>query len=130
MRQQIRSLALAALAFAAITFTPAAHAAVPDWVRQAAGKPLGTLDPEINAVVLLDEVKYTIQGGDDILEHYRRVVKIVRKEGRKEGELSVWIDSKAVLSPTRGVLTVRARIRAQGQGFCRRPRTLTFFMTR
>ena len=95
MRQEIRSLALAALAFAAITFTPAAHAAVPDWVRQAADKPLGTLDPEINAVVLLDEVKYTIPGGDDILEHYRRVVKIVRKEGRKEGELSVWIGQQS-----------------------------------
>ena len=49
------------------------------------------LDPEINAVVLLDEVKYTIVGGDDIVERYRRVVKIVRNEGREEGRLSVWV---------------------------------------
>ena len=93
MLQEIRLLALAfvTLASIALVFIPGAHAAVPDWVHQAAEKPLGTLDPEINAVVLLDEVKYTIPGGDDILERYRRVVKIVRKEGREEGDLSVWI---------------------------------------
>lgn len=93
MRQGIRRLALAfaTLALIALVFTPGACAAVPDWVHHAAEKPLGTPDPEINAVVLLDEVKYTIPGGDDILERYRRVVKIVRKEGREEGELTVWI---------------------------------------
>ncbi len=88
MRQGIRvvTLLVAALAFAA-----GAHAAVPEWVQQAAAQPLGTLDPEINAVVLLDEVKYTIPGGEDILERYRRVVKIVRQEGRQEGALSLWV---------------------------------------
>src|SRR6266849_5955788 len=88
MRQEIRRLVLA---LAALAFTPGAQAAVPDWVRQAAESTLGTLDPEINVVVLLDEEKYTITSGDNILERYRRVVKIVRKEGLEEGELSVWI---------------------------------------
>jgi transglutaminase-like putative cysteine protease len=92
MRQEIRSLTIAALTFIAFTCAPGVRAAVPDWVHQAAEKSVGTLDPEINAVVLLDEVKYTISGGDDILERYRRAVKIVRKEGREEGELSVWIE--------------------------------------
>jgi transglutaminase-like putative cysteine protease len=88
MREGIRgfTLVVAALAFAA-----GAHAAVPEWVHQAAAEPLGTIDPEINAVVLLDEVKYTIPGGEDILERYRRVVRIVRNEGREEGELSLWV---------------------------------------
>ena len=87
MRQEIRGFTLIAVA---LVFAAGAHAAVPEWVHQAAEKPLGTLDPEIKAVVLLDEVKYTIPGGEDILERYRRVVRIVRKEGREEGELSVW----------------------------------------
>ena len=64
---------------------------MPDWVRQAAEKPVEARDPEINAVVLLDEVKYSIPGGDDIVERYRRVVKVIRKEGRAEGELHVWV---------------------------------------
>lgn len=71
-------------------FACTAHAAVPDWVRQAASQNVSTQDPEIKTIVLLDEVKYTILGGDDVLEHYRRVVKIIRKEGREEGELTVW----------------------------------------
>ena len=91
MRQEIRSLILVVLATSILAFIPSANAAVPDWVHQAAEKPVGPLDPEINAVVLLDEVKYTIVGGDDIVERYRRAVKIVRNEGREEGRLSVWV---------------------------------------
>jgi hypothetical protein len=88
MRLEIRGLPLV---LAALSFLPGAHAAVPDWVRQAAVQSVATLDPEIKAVVLLDETKYTIPGGEDITERYRRVVKIVRKEGRGEGDLSVWV---------------------------------------
>ena len=91
MRQETRSLILVALAISILAFIPRAQAAVPDWVHHAAEKPVAALDPEINAVVLLDEVKYTIVGGDDIVERYRRVVKIVRNEGREEGRLSVWV---------------------------------------
>ncbi len=88
MRLEIRYLPLV---LAALSFIPGARAAVPDWVRQAAAQPVTTLDPEIMAVVLLDETRYTIPGGEDLMKHYRRVVKIVRREGRDEGELSVWV---------------------------------------
>ena len=88
MRPQNRILALLFVIFA---LTAGARAVAPEWVHQAAQTPIGTLDPEIKAVVLLDEVKYTIPGGDDIVERYRRVVKIVRKEGREEGNFNVWI---------------------------------------
>ncbi len=47
-------------------FACTAHAAVPDWVRQAASQNVSTQDPEIKTIVLLDEVKYTILGGDDV----------------------------------------------------------------
>jgi transglutaminase-like putative cysteine protease len=88
MREGIKGVAWA---FAAtLVLAGLAHAVVPDWVRQAAAQPVGSLDPETNAVVFLDEVKYTIPGGDDIVERYRRVVKIVRKEGRHEAQVSVW----------------------------------------
>jgi hypothetical protein len=82
-------------------FTCTAHAAVPDWVRQAASQKISTQDPEINAIVLLDELKYTILGSDDVLEHYRRVVKIIRKEGHEEGELTVWTGHEGKVVSTR-----------------------------
>jgi transglutaminase-like putative cysteine protease len=75
---------------------------VPEWVHQAAQQAVGTIDPEINAVVLLDEVKYTIPGGDDIVERYRRVVKILRKEGREEGDFNVWISHQGKVLSVHG----------------------------
>ena len=75
---------------------------MPDWVRQAAQQTVGTLDPETKAVVLLDEFKYTIPGGDDIIERYRRVVKIVRKEGREEGDFSVWVSHQGKVLSVHG----------------------------
>ena len=97
-----RQTSIFALLLAAFAFAPAAHAAVPEWVRQAAQEPVATTDPEIKAVVLLDELKYTISGGDDIVERYRRVVKIIRKEGRDEGEFSVWISHQGKVLSVHG----------------------------
>ena len=78
------------LLIAVLSFTAGAYAAVPEWVRQAAEKSPGMLDPEIRAVVLLKEVKYTITGGEGIVERNRRVVRIVRTEGREEGQFRVF----------------------------------------
>jgi transglutaminase-like putative cysteine protease len=86
MPKRIRTLIVSAV----FAYAVAAHATVPDWVRQAASQKVSTQDPEIKAIVLLDELKYTVAGGEDLLEHYRRVVKIIRKEGRDEGELTAW----------------------------------------
>src|SRR6266446_7508676 len=86
MRKGIRTFVVSAV----FAYAGVAHATVPDWVRQAASRKVYTQDPEIKAIVLLDEVKYTVTGAEDLLEHYRRVVKIIRKEGRDEGELTAW----------------------------------------
>jgi len=69
-------------------------AATPDWVRQAAAQNLPAYDPETNAVVLLDDVSISIVGPNEYVEHYRRVVKILRPEGREEAELGVYLQSR------------------------------------
>jgi transglutaminase-like putative cysteine protease len=76
--------------FALILAASLAQGSVPDWVRQAAGQKISIQDPEIKAIVLLDETRYTVEANDDLIEHYRRVVRILRKEGRDEGHLVVW----------------------------------------
>jgi transglutaminase-like putative cysteine protease len=67
----------------------AANANVPDWVRQAASQTLPTYPSDTNAVVLLDDTTYTVNGPADFTEHYRRVVKILRPDGRKHGMVGV-----------------------------------------
>lgn len=71
-----------------------AWAAVPDWVRTAAAASLPKYETDTNAVVLLDEVTYTVIGPDDYLEHYRRAVKILRPDGRDEADLSLHFHQK------------------------------------
>ena len=66
-----------------------AWAAVPDWVRNSAAVSLPKYEPDTNAVVLLDEVTYTVTGPDEYVEHYRRAVKILRPDGRNEADFSV-----------------------------------------
>lgn len=75
---------------AAVVLTAScAWAAVPDWMRSAAAASLPRYEPDTNAVALLDEVSYTVTGADEYVEHHRRVVKILRPDGRGEGNLAV-----------------------------------------
>ncbi len=60
-------------------------ATVPDWVRTAAAASLPRYEAETNAVVLLDDTAYVVSTADEYTEHYRRVVKILRPEGRDQG---------------------------------------------
>jgi len=62
---------------------------VPDWVRQAATQKIGSYPPETDAVVLLDQIDYTIVGSGDFTEHTRHVLKILRPAGREEREIGV-----------------------------------------
>lgn len=62
---------------------------VPDWVRQAAAQQLPPYPPETKAVVLLDQTDYTVTPPGDYIEHSRWIVKILRPDGREEGNLSV-----------------------------------------
>jgi hypothetical protein len=73
------------------------QASTPDWVRQASAATLPTYDAETNAVVLLDEVNVRILAPGEYLEHHRRVVKILRPEGREEADLAVHLEAKEKL---------------------------------
>jgi len=62
---------------------------VPDWVRTAAQQKLPAYSPETNAVVLLEDTTYTVAPDGSAVEHLRRVVKILRPQGRGEGIVEV-----------------------------------------
>src|SRR5258708_24098954 len=65
---------------------------VPDWVRTAAQQKLPEYSPETNAVVLLEDTTYTVAPDGSAVEHYRRVIKILRPHGRNRGIVGVPFD--------------------------------------
>jgi len=88
MRKQISIIARLCLPTVLLVASSPA-ASVPDWVRQAANQTLPAYDPETKAVVLLDEGVLTVNAPNEFLYHQRRVVKVLRPEGREEGDLAV-----------------------------------------
>jgi len=73
-----------------LSLTATAATILPDWMKQAASQTPPAFPPETNAVVLLDDTTYTVNGpGGDVTEHHRRVVKILRPDGRSEGYFGV-----------------------------------------
>ena len=78
-----------------LTLTPAfafKSDSVPDWVRTASQQKLPAYSPETNAVVLLEDTTYTVAPDGSAVEHLRRVVKILRPQGREEGIVAVPFD--------------------------------------
>jgi hypothetical protein len=65
---------------------------IPDWVRAAASQKLPDYPPETNAVVLLDDTTYTVAPDGGATEHHRRVLKILRPQGRENGIVTVPFD--------------------------------------
>ena len=68
--------------------TAASKDQVPDWVKAAAAQTLPTYPVRTDAVVLLDEHTYTIAADGGKTEHVRRVVKVLRPQGRDYGQLA------------------------------------------
>lgn len=65
---------------------------VPDWVRDAAAQKLPDYPAETNAIVLLDDTTYSVAANGQATEHYRRVVKILRPQGRDDATVAVPFD--------------------------------------
>jgi transglutaminase-like putative cysteine protease len=65
---------------------------VPEWVRTAAAQTIPPYPADTNAVVLLDDTTYTVGSDGRAVEHCRRVVKILRPQGRDEGIIHVNFD--------------------------------------
>jgi len=76
-------------AFAGVLFGPAP---VPDWVKTAAQEKLPEFHGNPKAVMLLDETTYTVDEKGQAIEHVRRVVKILRPQGRDYGYPAVSYD--------------------------------------
>jgi hypothetical protein len=89
-----KSLAVFGFTFCVVSSGWAAKDSVPDWVRAAAAQSLPTYSPRTNAVVLLDDTTYTVASDGRATEHYRRVVKILRPQGRDEGIVHVNFDKE------------------------------------
>ena len=66
---------------------------VPDWVKAAASQTLPDYPPDTNAVVLMDDTRYTVGPDGRAVEHRRRVVKILRPQGRQEATIHVDYDN-------------------------------------
>jgi hypothetical protein len=66
---------------------------VPDWVRAAAAKPAGKYPSDTHAVVLLDDSTVNVTAPGEMEFSRRRVVRILRPEGRNEGKLSVYLNA-------------------------------------
>ena len=100
MLQRLSSkFAIAALAAIVLCGRARAGAVdVPDWVRQAAAQPVGSYPAETKAVVLLDQTDYTVTGPGEYAEHSRWVVRILRPEGRDQGDLLVDIGQNEKLN--------------------------------
>ena len=65
---------------------------VPDWVKTAAQEKLPEFHGNPKAVVLLEETTYTVDPEGQAVEHVRRVVKILRPQGRDYGYPAVYYD--------------------------------------
>ena len=67
---------------AAILWAAPCAAAVPSWVQELAKLPAGSYSAETNAEVLLDETSLTVTSADQYVAHTRRVLRILRPDGR------------------------------------------------
>jgi transglutaminase-like putative cysteine protease len=65
----------------------------PDWMRQVAAKPPGSYPSDTKAVVLVEDATANVTGPGEMEFSLRRVVRILRPEGRQEGKLSVYLGS-------------------------------------
>jgi hypothetical protein len=85
------------LAFVACLTLPAPAFAskdsAPDWVHAAAAAPVTGVPEDAKAVVLLDETVFTVGADGKAVEHRRRVIKILRPNGRDAGLVYVPFDA-------------------------------------
>jgi len=81
----------------AVTLTACCGAATPDWVRAAAAQTVTGADKDTPAAVLLDEQTTTVSDTGETSTLYRRVVKILRTQGRDYAEMPIFYDNETKL---------------------------------
>ena len=91
MRQATKSGMVRSFVLLLTSSLPLAAVTVPYWVHQAASQTLTTYASDTNAVVLLNEESDTVSGPGEYVEHVRHIVRILRPDGRNEGDLHVYL---------------------------------------
>src|SRR5579859_930838 len=80
----------------------AAHAAVPDWLRNLAQQPAKKYADDANAVILLDDQETTVKDNGEIVTHERLAFRILRPEGKDYSQYSVHFDAETRLNSFHG----------------------------
>ena len=79
-----------------------ASASVPDWLRSAAQQSIKTYASDVNAVVLFSETETTVKDNGETVTRERRVIKVLRPEGRHEAFQGVPFDEETRLNYFKG----------------------------
>ena len=79
-----------------------ASAGVPDWLRSATQQPAKTYADDVNAVVLLHETETTVKDSGETITRERRVIKVLRPEGRDAAYQGVPFDEETRLNYFKG----------------------------
>ncbi|AFL90146.1 transglutaminase-like enzyme, predicted cysteine protease [Terriglobus roseus DSM 18391] len=87
------SLLLASVLCAAACAPVHAKDQVPDWVRTAAATKTPEIPADSDAVFLLEDTTYTVATDGTITQHVRKVVRILRPQGRRYGSMFAGFNS-------------------------------------
>jgi Domain of Unknown Function with PDB structure (DUF3857) len=100
----MRKLGISAAFFIFIlaTVSSQASASVPDWLRSAAQQPTKTYANDVNSVILLSETETTVKDSGETVTRERRIIKVLRPEGRDEAYQAVPFDEETRLNYFRG----------------------------
>ena len=94
----VRQMLVGSLFLVSLSSRAFAGTNLPDWVRSAAAQALPSYPESTKAVVLLDEQTYTVAPDGRATVRERKVVKILRVQGRQEADPIVYFgkDSKVM----------------------------------
>src|SRR5215472_2764322 len=79
-----------------------ARASVPDWLRTAAQQPVKAYADDVNAVILFSETETTVKDNGETVTHERRVIKVLRPDGRDQAFQAVPFDEETRLNYFKG----------------------------
>jgi hypothetical protein len=78
------------------------RASVPDWIRSLAQQPARNYADDVNAVVLLHETETTVKDNGETVTRDRRVIKVLRPDGRSAAYQGVPFDEETRLNYFKG----------------------------
>ncbi|HYL92321.1 MAG TPA: transglutaminase, partial [Alphaproteobacteria bacterium] len=77
-------------------------AGTPDWLRTATQQSPKKYASDVNSVVLLDETETTVKDSGETISRVRKVIKVLRPEGREAAYQAVPFDDETKLSYFKG----------------------------